>query len=243
MDKLKCLAIDDEPFALQILADDISKIETLHLVRTCRSAMDARSVLDYQDFDLIFLDIHMPGLSGLQLLSQMQNPPMVILTTAFEQYAVKAFELNVIDYLLKPISFERLVSAAGKALAMYELKMQPQKSADEQAALYVKSEYQTVKILYSDILYIEGMKDYVKIFTSSRCNPLLTRMNVKGIHALLPADRFCRVHQSYIVSIEKIEAFQKRKIWVAQKEIPIGNQFCEGFKNVYDLQKSSSVNN
>ncbi|WP_414617438.1 LytR/AlgR family response regulator transcription factor [Dyadobacter sp. 32] len=211
MDKIRCLAVDDEPFALEILADDIRKIDTLNLVRTCRSAIDARRVLDYLDFDLIFLDIHMPGLSGLQLLSQMQNPPMVILTTAFEQYAVKAFELNVIDYLLKPISFERLVAAAGKALALHLLKVPQKKSVDEQAALFVKSEYQTIKILFSDILYIEGMKDYVKIFTISKCNPVLTRMNVKGIHALLPADRFCRVHQSYIVSIEKIEVLQKKK--------------------------------
>jgi DNA-binding LytR/AlgR family response regulator len=237
MDRIRCLAVDDEPFALEILADDIGKIESLNLVKTCRSAVDARRVLDYMDFDLIFLDIHMPGLSGLQLLSQMQDPPMVILTTAFEQYAVKAFELNVLDYLLKPISFERLVSATAKAMSMHQLRMPHQKSIDEQAALYVKSEYQTIKISYSDILYIEGMTDYVKIFTSSRANPLLTRMNVKGIHALLPADRFCRVHQSYIVSIEKIEAFQKRKIWVAQKEIPIGNQFCDSFKNIYELQK------
>ncbi len=237
MDKIRCLAVDDEPFALEILADDIRKIETLNLVRTCRSAIDARRVLDYLDFDLIFLDIHMPGLSGLQLLSQMQNPPMVILTTAFEQYAVKAFELNVIDYLLKPISFERLVAAAGKALALHLLKVPQKKSVDEHAALFVKSEYQTIKILFSDILYIEGMKDYVKIFTISKSNPVLTRMNVKGIHALLPADRFCRVHQSYIVSIEKIEVLQKKKIWVAQKEIPIGNQFCDNFRSVYDLQK------
>jgi len=231
------MAVDDEPFALEILADDISKIKTLDLVRTCRSALDARRVLDYMDFDLIFLDIHMPGLSGLQLLSQMQKPPMVILTTAFEQYAVKAFELNVIDYLLKPISFERLIAAADKALSMRQLKTPQQLATDGQAALYVKSEYQTIKILHSDILYIEGLKDYVKIFTVSRSTPVLTRMNVKGILALLPGDVFSRVHQSYIVSIEKIDAFQKRKIWIADKEIPIGNQFCDNLKTIYELQK------
>ncbi|SEJ26405.1 two component transcriptional regulator, LytTR family [Dyadobacter koreensis] len=238
MDKIKCLIVDDEPFALEILADDIGKIETLEMVKICRSALDARRVLEYQDFDLIFLDIHMPGLSGLQLLSQMQNPPMVILTTAFEQYAIRAFELNVIDYLLKPISFERLLAAAGKALSFHQLRMPLRKSAYQQlAALYVKSEYQTVKILYSDILYIEGLKDYVKIFTISRQGPVLTRMNVKGIYALLPTDRFCRVHQSYIVSIEKIEAFQKRKIWVAQKELPIGSQFSDNLKAIYEFKK------
>ncbi|MBE9463853.1 LytR/AlgR family response regulator transcription factor [Dyadobacter subterraneus] len=237
MDKIRCLVVDDEPFALEILADDIGKIETLELVRTCRSALDARRVLEFQEFDLIFLDIQMPGLSGLQLLSQMQNPPMVILTTAFEQYAVRAFELNVIDYLLKPISFERLLAATGKALSLHQLRMPQRKSAEQQGALYVKSEYQTVKILYSDILYIEGLKDYVKIFTISRPGPVLTRMNVKGIYALLPADRFCRVHQSYIVSIEKIEAFQKKKIWVAQKELPIGNQFTDNLKSIYQFKK------
>ena len=237
MDKIRCLVVDDEPFAIEILADDISKIEYLNLIKTCRSAVDAKRVLEYLDFDLIFLDIHMPGLSGLQLLSQMQNPPMVILTTAFEQYAVKAFELNVLDYLLKPISFERLLTAAGKALWLHQLKMPHQKSVNDQSALYVKSEYQTIKILHSDILYIEGLKDYVKIFTTSRSSPLLTRMNVKGICALLPAERFCRVHQSYIVSVEKIEAFQKRKIWIAQKEIPIGNQFCSNLKSITKRNK------
>lgn len=231
------MVVDDEPFALEILADDISKIKTLDLVRTCRSALDAKRVLDYMDFDLIFLDIQMPGLSGLQLLSQMHKPPMVILTTAFEQYAVKAFELNVVDYLLKPISFERLIAATDKAFSMREMKIQRQHSADPQAALYVKSEYQTIKILHSDILYVEGLKDYVKIFTISRSAPLLTRMNVKGILSLLPDHLFCRVHQSYIVSIEKIEAFQKRKIWITDKEIPVGNQFCKNLNTIYQLKK------
>lgn len=242
MDKMRCLIVDDEPFALEILADDLGKIPSLEVVKTCRSAFEAIRILEFIRIDLIFLDIQMPGLSGLQLISQLKNPPMVILTTAFEQFAVEAFDMNVVDYLLKPIRFSRLARAVDRAYSLFELKAVKGKSVaiDETAVLYVKSEYQTIKIPYTEILYIEGMKDYVKIFTNTRTNPVLTRMNVKGIQSLLPADLFCRVHQSYIVSIGKVETFGKRKLKLAQKEIPIGERFSFNFRQSFKGENFSA---
>ena len=234
MDKLRCLLVDDEPFALEILADDISKIPCLELVKTCRSAFEAARVLELVPIDLIFLDIQMPGLSGLQFFSQLKNPPMVILTTAFEQFAVTAFELNALDYILKPIRFERLVAATEKAVLLHQLHLRLQRVNNDQGCLFVKSEYNTVKIPYADILYIEGMKDYVKIFTISRTEPVLTRINVKNMHALLPDALFCRVHQSYIVSVGKVNTLQKKKLWVQQKVIPIGGRFVGQAKMLFE---------
>lgn len=236
MNRMRCMIVDDEPFALAILADDISKIGSLELVKTCRSAYEVIRILEYISVDLIFLDIQMPGLSGLQLLSELKNPPLVIFTTAFEQFAVTAFDLNALDYLLKPISFKRLVTAVDRAYALRQLKSEGNKTADtsDKGTLYVKSEYQTVKIQFEDILYVEGMKDYVKIFTESRANPVLTRMNVKGIQSILPEDLFCRVHQSYIISINKVEAFQRKRLWIAQKEIPVGDRFSYEYQKLFE---------
>ena len=233
MDKMRCLVVDDEPFALEILADDISKLNELNLIKTCRSAYEVIRILDMVDIDLIFLDIQMPGLSGIQLIPQLKNPPLIILTTAFERFAVAAFELNAVDYLLKPIPLKRLASAVDKAYFLHQIRTAQANSGDEEqtGAICVKSEYKTVKIFYSDILYVEGMKDYVKIYTATRTNPVLTRMNVKGMQSLLPANLFCRVHQSYIVSIAKVEKFQKKKLWISQKEIPISDRFPCDFKD------------
>ncbi len=232
MDKMRCLIVDDEPFALEILADDISRIPGLELVKTCRSPFEAIRILELISVDLIFLDIQMPGITGLQFLAQLENPPLVIFTTAFEQFALSAFDLNALDYLLKPVPFKRLHTAVQRAQALHALKIASTKMtiSEQSSNLYVKSEYQTVKIPLSDILYIEGMKDYVKIFIAGKAIPVLTRMNVKAIEALLPVDSFCRVHQSFIVSIDKIEAFQKKKLWVAQKEIPVGERFLRNFE-------------
>jgi len=232
MDKMRCLIVDDEPFALEILADDISRIPGLELAKTCRSPFEAIRILELISVDLIFLDIQMPGITGLQFLAQLENPPLVIFTTAFEQFALSAFDLNALDYLLKPVPFKRLHTAVQRAQALHALKIASTKMtiSEQSSNLYVKSEYQTVKIPLSDILYIEGMKDYVKIFIAGKAIPVLTRMNVKAIEALLPVDSFCRVHQSFIVSIDKIEAFQKKKLWVAQKEIPVGERFLRNFE-------------
>ncbi|WP_332368589.1 LytTR family DNA-binding domain-containing protein [Spirosoma telluris] len=155
---------------------------------------------------------------------------MVILTTAFDQYAIKAFELNVVDYLLKPIPFERLELAVQRAILLHQLRTsKANEEVNQSNFLLIKSAYHTQRIAYDDILYVEGMKDYVKIYTSSRKHPILTRMNVKAIESLLPVHLFSRIHQSFIVSLDKVDVFQKKKLRIGNQEFPIGPRFADDF--------------
>jgi DNA-binding LytR/AlgR family response regulator len=237
MTPLRCIAIDDEPFALEILSDDIKKIVFLELITTFSSALDASAWLRTNAVDLIFLDIQMPTLTGIQFLRTVPNPPMVIFTTAYEQYALEGFELNVIDYLLKPIPFERFLKAVQKAYDLFELRKKetPSPAALERGFLFVFSEYKEIKLYYDEILYVEGLKDYVKIFTKQFPKPILTRLNLKAIEAKLPPKGFCRVHNSFIVALNQITAIQKTKIQIAKQDIPIGNRYLAQFEQQYRL--------
>jgi DNA-binding LytR/AlgR family response regulator len=237
MTPLRCIAIDDEPFALEILSDDIKKIVFLELITTFSSALDASAWLSTNAVDLIFLDIQMPTLTGIQFLRTVPNPPMVIFTTAYEQYALEGFELNVIDYLLKPIPFERFLKAVQKAYDLFELRKKetPSPAALERGFLFVFSEYKEIKLYYDEILYVEGLKDYVKIFTKQFPKPILTRLNLKAIEAKLPPKGFCRVHNSFIVALNQITAIQKTKIQIAKQDIPIGNRYLAQFEQQYRL--------
>ena len=237
MTPLRCIAIDDEPFALEILSDDIKKIAFLELITTFSSALDASTWLSTNAVDLIFLDIQMPTVTGTQFLRTIPNPPMVIFTTAYEQYALEGFELNVIDYLLKPIPFERFLKAVQKAYDLFELrkKEDPSPAAVERGFLFVFSEYKEIKLYYDEILYVEGLKDYVKIFTKQFPKPILTRLNLKAIEAKLPPKEFCRVHNSFIVALNQITAIQKTKIQIAKQDIPIGNRYLAQFEQQYRL--------
>jgi DNA-binding LytR/AlgR family response regulator len=237
MTLLRCIAIDDEPFALEILSDDIKKIAFLELIATFSSALDASTWLSTNAVDLIFLDIQMPTLAGTQFLRTIPNPPMVIFTTAYEQFALEGFELNVIDYLLKPIPFERFLKAVQKAYDLFELRKKegPSPAAVERGFLFVFSEYKEIKLYYDEILYVEGLKDYVKIFTKQFPKPILTRLNLKAIEAKLPKG-FCRVHNSFIVALDQITATQKTKIQIEKWEIPIGNRYLAQFEQQYRLK-------
>lgn len=237
MTPLRCIAIDDEPFALEILSDDIKKIAFLELITTFSSALDASTWLSTNAVDLIFLDIQMPTVTGTQFLRTIPNPPMVIFTTAYEQYALEGFELNVIDYLLKPIPFERFLKAVQKAYDLFELRKKetPSPAAVERGFLFVFSEYKEIKLYYDEILYVEGLKDYVKIFTKQFPKPILTRLNLKAIEAKLPPKEFCRVHNSFIVALNQITAIQKTKIQIAKQDIPIGNRYLAQFEQQYRL--------
>jgi DNA-binding LytR/AlgR family response regulator len=229
--KLRCVAIDDEPFALKLLADDIGKIPFLDLVATFSSPLSALEFLNSNSIDLLFLDIQMPVLKGTEFLRSLQNPPMVIFTTAFEQYALEGFELNVVDYLLKPIPFDRFLKAANKAYDLFALRQN--KTGTSEASFFVHSEYKEIKIFCNDILYIEGLKDYVKIFLRSQSRPILTRLNLKGIESKLPANQFCRIHNSFIVSLSKINSTQKQQVFIGEIAIPIGDRFAEDFRGKY----------
>ena len=225
---LNCIAVDDEPFALEILADDIRNIPFLALKGAYSNAFDAEERLKNEDIDLMFLDIQMPTLRGTDFLRGLKNPPMVIFTTAYEQYALEGFELNALDYLLKPIPFDRFKQAVQKAFDLHQLHQSTVEK--ERSFFFVFSEYNKIKLYHDEILYIEGMKDYVKIYTKTNEKALLTRLNLKNIETKLPEKGFCRVHQSFIVALDKITSFQKNKLHIHKQEIPIGERFLEGFE-------------
>lgn len=234
-EKIRCIAIDDEPFALQIIADDIQKIPFLELIKVFSNALEAEEFLKENTIDLMFLDIQMPTLTGIQFLRRLKAPPMVVFTTAYDQYALEGYDLSIVDYLLKPVPFERFLRAVNKAFELHVLKIREELPIiqEERLFFFIHSEYKQIKLFYDDILYIEGLKDYVKIFIKDVSKPILTRMNLKTIENKLANSQFCRVHQSYIVSLDKIISFQKTKLLVEKQEIPIGRRFLEGFQLKY----------
>lgn len=235
MTQLRCIAIDDEPFALELLADDIRNVLFLELIATFNNSPDALRWLETQSVDLVFLDIQMPTLTGIQFLRSLSKPLMVIFTTAYQQYAVEGFELNVVDYLLKPIPYDRFMTACERALELFLLRKKEEAlpPAAERGFFFVFSEYKEIKLFFDEIVYVEGLKDYVKIFTVQQSKPILTRLNLKAMEAKLVPGQFCRVHQSFIVALDKITAFQKSKLQIGHREIPIGQRFLENFEAKY----------
>ncbi|TAE34551.1 MAG: DNA-binding response regulator [Cytophagales bacterium] len=238
---LRAIAIDDEPLGLQILADDLLKIPTIELLGTFTRPFAALELIQSGRVDLLFLDIQMPTLLGTEFLRAMPRPPMTIFTTAYEQYALEGYELNVVDYLLKPIRFERLLRACTKAYDLHQRVATPQAIVQPttpanppDSFFFVKVDYKDVKIAHDDIRYIEGQKDYVKVFLHSQPNrPVLTRLNMKGIESLLDPAQFCRVHQSFIVPLSQITAVQKTRIMLGDLPIPVGERYADGFWSVY----------
>jgi DNA-binding LytR/AlgR family response regulator len=230
--KLRCIAVDDEPFARQLIADDISKVPFLDLVTTCASPFEALEHIKKNNVDLLFLDIQMPVITGTEFLRTLENPPLVIITTAYEKYALEGFELNVIDYLLKPIPFERFLKAANRAYDQYLLE-NGLHTREENGFFFVHAEYKEIKIFFDDILYIEGLKDYVKIFLRTQQRPILTRLNLKATEAKLPSDQFARIHNSFIVSLSKIKSTQKTQVFIGETPVPIGEKFAADFQKKY----------
>jgi DNA-binding LytR/AlgR family response regulator len=236
---IKCIAIDDEALALELLEDNISKIPFLEFCGSFTNAFDTLNVLKEQNIDLLFLDIQMPDISGIQFLKSLQHKPAVIFTTAFSRYAVEGFELDVIDYLLKPYSFERFLKAVNKAheyLELHEKAGTSRKSVTYGSHyLFVRADYKLVKIDLQDILYIEGLKDYVKIYCGEK--PLLTQMSMKSIEEKLPMYDFIRVHRSFIVAFDKIDFIHKSFISVRGKEIPLSDHYKESFLSLVQKNK------
>lgn len=232
---ITCLAVDDEPLALDLLEDNIKKVSTLKLVKRCSNALEANEFLQTQAVDLIFLDIQMPGISGIQFLKGLyQKQPMVIFITAYEQYAIEGYNLDVVDYLLKPVSFERFLKAINKA--QDKLRSDRPALTDITAHLFVNSDYSLVRINLNDILYIEGLKDYVKIFLQSATRAVITRLSMKSLEEKLPADQFVRVHKSFIVAVNKIASIRKGRITISDKDvlIPVSEYYKENFHRFID---------
>ncbi|MCU0445026.1 MAG: LytTR family DNA-binding domain-containing protein [Microscillaceae bacterium] len=229
---IKCIIIDDEPLALDILEDYIQKIPYLKLVKKCGSALEALECLKRESVQLIFLDIQMPDLTGIQFMKALPKMPDVIFTTAYSDYAIEGFNLNAVDYLLKPISFDRFLQAVNK---YYDrIYNQQNNTSTEEATeedgdkfIFVKTEYKIVKVNLKDVLYIEGLKDYIRIVLPQ--SQLLTLQSMKYMESTLPNKMFVRVHKSYIVSIRHLETIERNKIKVRDKWIPIGNTYRDGF--------------
>jgi DNA-binding LytR/AlgR family response regulator len=230
---LRCLAIDDEPLALELLEDNIRRVPYLNLEGTYSNALEALKFLQEQSVDLIFLDIQMPGLTGLQFIQSLTNRPMFILVTAYEKFALEGFNLDVIDYLVKPVPLDRFIKACNKALELHNLRSRKAEgsSSIEPEYLFVNVEYSLQKIEFADILWIEGLKDYIRVYLKSNSKPVITRMSMKSIEEELPSSKFIRVHKSYIVSISAITSVRKNSIFIGAEEIPVG----ESYKDAVNL--------
>ena len=227
---LRCIAVDDEPLALELLEDNISKVPYLQLEATCSNAMEAINVLQQKQIDLIFLDIQMPGLTGLQFIQSMTEKPMIILITAYEKYALEGFNLDVLDYLVKPVSLERFVKACNKAWELHQLKSKPAGKTDGRLAdyIFVNADYSLVKVVMDDIMWVEGLKDYIKIHLKSSSKAVITRMTMKTIEEMLPPARFIRIHKSYIVAMSFITSVRKSSVMVGAMELPVSETYQDG---------------
>jgi len=223
---LKCIAVDDEPFALQLMQDYISKVPYLELVATCSDAFEATAVLQQQEIDLVFIDIQMPGITGLQFIQSLTQRPMFILITAYEKFALEGYTLNVVDYLLKPVELSRFMQACNKAQELYQLKHAPvQPNAPEADYFFVHVDYSLVKVLYQEVMWIEGLRDYVKIHLKPPAKPLMVRSTVKNIEEELPPAKFIRIHKSFIVSVDSITSVRKNSIFIDDMELPVGETY------------------
>jgi DNA-binding LytR/AlgR family response regulator len=221
---LKCIAIDDEPPALDLIKEYAAKIPALQLMQTFDDAISGGEFLRNNPIDLLFVDINMPDITGLDLVRSLQEKPMIIFTTAHKKFALEGFELDAIDYLLKPISFERFSKAVNKAIEYYQYKKQPKNETAEN--LFVYSEYRMIKIGLREIEYIESLEDYIKIHIVNS-KPMLTLMTLKGVLEKLPADKFKRIHRSYIVAVDKVVSVLNRKArLLSSVELPISDSYA-----------------
>ncbi|SEA22835.1 LytR/AlgR family response regulator transcription factor [Pedobacter hartonius] len=238
---LKCIAVDDEPLALDIIEDYVSKVPFLELVKRTENAIEALQLVQAGGIDLVFLDIQMPDLTGIQFLKIANNKASYILTTAYSQYALESYDLNVSDYLLKPIAFDRFYKAVEKVHNQHKNNAEPVIPAPVvpvaapaapagqpvQDFIFVKTEHKIQKIELDNILYIEGLKDYISIFTKSE--RVITLQNMKKMEETLPNAKFIRVHKSYIIALDKIESIERSRITICGKIIPIGDTYRDEF--------------
>jgi len=229
---IRCIAIDDEKLVLDLLVDNIRKVPFLDLAKAFRNPLEASEILASEKIDLIFLDIQMPQINGLQFINTLADPPMVILVTAYQKYALEGYDLNIIDYLLKPVSFERFLKACNKAQELYELKhkdISPKETIDH---FFVNVEYASVKVLISEILFIEALKDYIKIYISTSTRPVITKVSIKSIEEKLPSKLFARIHKSFIISVEKVKSIKRDFVCIGEKDIPIGEVYKENVDKI-----------
>ncbi|MFZ4456179.1 MAG: LytR/AlgR family response regulator transcription factor [Bacteroidales bacterium] len=230
--KIKCIAIDDEPLAVKKIAGYIQKIPFLELVAECRNAFEAMDVMSNNDIQLLFIDINMPDISGMEFVKSLRAKPYIVFTTAYSEYAVEGFEVEAVDYLLKPISFSNLLKAANRVNALISLKSHtPVETANH---LFVNSAYKLIRIEFSHIKYIESQHEYIKIHLLNS-EPVTTKMSLKSMETMLPSDRFCRVHRSFIVNLNEIYLLERSYVvFDNNTQIPVSDQFKENLRKRID---------
>jgi DNA-binding LytR/AlgR family response regulator len=229
---IRCLAIDDEPLALKLLADNISKVPYLKLIDCCDDAFTAIKVLQEQEIDLVFIDIQMPGLTGLQFIESLAVKPMAIIITAYKQFALDGFNLNVVDYLLKPVPFERFMKACNKAQELFLLKNKNLSSPNASEYMFVNVGYSMVKVLFNEIVYIEGLRDYIRIHLRNNPKAVIVRTGMKAIKGKLLENSFVQIHKSFIVAVNSITAIRKNSIFINDLELYIGETYKEEVQKI-----------
>ena len=226
---LNCYIIDDEPLAIRLLESYVDKTPFLRLQGSCTNAVTALADLSERPVDLLFLDIQMPELNGLEFSKIIGDRCRIIFTTAFEQYAVDSYRVNALDYLLKPIAYPDFLNACEKACQWYELTDNTARKKEELKSIFIKTDYKLVQIELDKILYVEGLKDYVKIYVENEPHPILSLMSLKSLEDVLPSDRFIRVHRSFIVQTDKIKIIERNRIVFGKQYIPISDSYKSNF--------------
>lgn len=239
MSLIKCIAVDDEPLALKLVETFINQTPFLQLISSCDNAVDAMGVIREQQPDLIFLDINMPNLTGMELARLLQEQPglvpKIVFTTAYNHYAIEGYRVNAVDYLLKPFSYEEFLRAATKVLVMSEeASNQFQSLSDDDEFIFLKVEYQWVRIALKDVLYIESLKDYVKVHMEDPNKSLMSLISLKALEEKLPTTKFMRMNRSFIVALDKITSISKNSIFITKTEITVGEQYKETFKVILE---------
>lgn len=246
---LRCIAVDDESMGRKLLEENIKQIPFLELVRTCKNPFEAMQALQEEKIDLMFLDIQMPGMLGTKFLQSLREKPLVIFVTAYANYAVESYDLDVVDYLMKPVSLERFTKATYKALEIYTKNHlaanapatssgEPTAKADEFSEFFfINVEYSLVKIVIKDITHIEGLKDYIKIFLTTQTKPILTKSTMKAIEEKLPSKQFMRIHKSFIVNVDKIESIRGQRIKIGTHDIPVSESSIDDLLKLLNYSK------
>jgi len=223
MSKIRCIIVEDEPLAVKVLADYISQVPFLELQATFKDAILAMDWLRQNSTDLMFLDIHLPKLKGMTFLKTITDPPKVIITTAYHQYAVEGFELNVTDYLLKPFEFERFLSAVNKVKTAAKEEMQINENKEQKDSIFLNVQKKKVRILFDEIVYIESQREYIKIVTTKK--EFISKMSTHEIESLLPPNLFKRIHRSFIISVNKIDSYTNEAVELNGISIPVGRAY------------------
>ena len=234
MGKMNCLIVDDEPLALELIESYVLKTPFLELKGKCQNAFEAMSVLNTEKIDLIFLDIQMPDMNGIDFSKTLSPEIKIVFTTAFKDYAFEGFKVNAIDYLLKPFNYAEFLKAANKASERFTVVEDKKETSGNTQFIFVKSEYKQIKINLHDVMYFEGLKDYIKIWLSSQPKPILTLMSLKTLENQLSPEKFMRIHRSFIVALDKIETVERSQVIINKERITVAEQYKEKFQEFLD---------